>query len=212
MHMRRFIILGLAILVSFGLAIGPSVAQTEDSEGEDSEETFELRPPNYVSATYGFGLALPPGYMAFELDDGEIWMLEILGEMDEPLARMVVEALPEGVTDVIDYWAAMKERDQLMDRNITYEKVDSIADSAAILARIESMQAGEYILSITWVFVHEGNGFSLSAYPPSIGGGANLARDLGLELSQQFRWMSEEEIAEFEENPPEIEPGAGEEF
>jgi hypothetical protein len=106
----------------------------------------------------------------------------------------------------------MKDRDELMERNITYEKVSSISGTPAIQARVEQIDSGEYILSIFWVFIHDGHGFTLAAYLPAGGSDAVAAKDLALQLSQQFRWMTDEEIAAYNENPPEADLGGGTEF
>jgi len=178
------------------------------AQEEDTEEEIELRPVNYVSETYGFGLALPDGYLPFDFSDEESgsWTLNILGEMIQPSAIINVEPLPEDVNDVAGFWQLMKDRDRYMERNITYEKVDSVAGVGAIQARVEDMQVSEYILAITWVFVNDGHGFVISAYPP-VGGNNALAREFSLDIVTQFRWMTAEEIADTEVE--ELDPDAG---
>lgn len=174
-------------------------------------ETVALRPPNYVNSEYGFGIALPDGYSANESINNGIWLLQIYCDMDEPMAQLSIEPLPSGVSDVTGFWQRMKERDNLMARNITYEKIDSIADTGAVQARVEKIENGNYILAITWVFVHDGCGFTLSGYPPMTGAN-NEARNIALEIAQQFRWMSDEEIDETEPQIPSFEIPAGREF
>jgi hypothetical protein len=172
-------------------------------ETEGDEDAVELLPPNYVNETYGFGMVVPEGYITFDYDQDGIWVLQLIGEPDQPGARISAEELPEGVIDTAGYWQLMKDRDPLMENNITYEMVDSIAGTGAILSRVEQIQNDKYILAITWVFVHDGYGFTLSGYPGEAEG-AGDAKAFALETAQQFRWMTPEEIAETEiENPPE---------
>jgi hypothetical protein len=162
-----------------------------------------------VSGEYGFGIALPEGYVAVDYDADGTWVLEIIGEFDQPTARISAEPLPEDVVDVGGFWQLMKDRDPLMKRSITYEMVSMVDDSPAVLARIERIEAGDYILAITWVFVHDAHGFTLSGYPAA-GKDFNTARDIALQVRDQFRWMTEEEIAAFEEQ--ELVIPEGEEF
>ena len=208
MKFSRFFIL-LFVTYLFLSWFGLVAAYAQDEE----VEVIELLTPNYVSADYGFGMFIPDGYIAADFIDEEIgaWTLNILGEMDQPSSILNVEPLPDDVTDVAAYWQFLKDRDQYMERNITYEKVDSIAGVGAIQARIEGMEVNQYLLAITWVFVKDGHGFMLSSYPP-IGGNNSLARDFSLTMTDQFRWMSPEEIeaSEVEEFDPTM-PG-GEDF
>ncbi len=181
--------------------------------GQETDDEIELRSVDYISPVYKFGIALPEGYMAFDFTDEEsgAWVLNIAGEFDQATALISAEELPDDVIDVAGFWQLLKDRDPLMERNITYEKVDSVAGCGAVQARIEGMESGEYILAITWAFVRDGYGFTLSGYP-SAGGDNNSARDLALDLSGQFRWMTDEEIEEWESVEHEIEIPEGEEF
>ena len=182
------------------------------SQDEDAEEPV-LKAPNFVNGDYGFGMAFPDGYLPFDFydEDTKVWSLNILGEMEQASAILNVEPLPDDVVDVAGYWQHMKERDTYMEHNITYEKIDSVAGVGAIQARIEGMEVDNYLLAITWVFVHDGHGFVLSSYPP-VGGDNNLARDLGADLVEQFRWMTPEEIAGTEVEEPNPEMPGGQDF
>jgi len=178
---------------------------------QDEEVEVELLPPDFVSADYNFGLALPDGYYWYDIAEEGTWMIQIEGNPDEGMARISAEELPDGVQDAPGYWQYMKDRDSLMDRNITYEKIDSIANTGAIQARIERIEGGAYILAITWIFVHDGYGFTLTGYPPQLGD-YNLAREIAEDLVNQFRWMTDEEIEEFNAVEPEIDIPEGMEF
>jgi len=177
------------------------IAAYGQETGEETGDTLELLSPDYVSPEYGFGVALPDGYFAVELEEEETWMVNFESGPDEAKARISVEELPDGVSDVAGYWQHMKDRDALMERNITYEKIDTIAGTGAVQARIEQIERSNYILAITWVFVHDGYGFTLTGYPGA-SGDYNSGRDLTLSIAEEFRWMSNEEIAEFEESEP----------
>jgi hypothetical protein len=184
------------------LAIVPALAQ-EDTNG-DEEPAIELLPPNFASAQYSFGTVLPDGYIPFETSDEEgRWYLNIIGESWQASAIITAEELPEDVVDVAGFWQLMKDRDPYMAQNITYEKVDAIGDLGAVQSRVEKIEPSGYILAITWVFVKDGVGFTLSGYPPS-GGNNDEARDIALSIHDQFRWMTPEEITEFLANPVEI--------
>jgi hypothetical protein len=209
MFFKRYIVFGLMIAALQVCLAGISFSQESD---EEEEEAIVLLPPDFVSPEYKFGIALPEGYMAFDFEDESAWLCEIVGEIEQPTGRITSEPLPSGVTDVSGFWQAMKDRDELMERNITYEKVSSISGTPAIQARVEQIDSGEYILSIFWVFIHDGHGFTLAAYLPAGGSDAVAAKDLALQLSQQFRWMTDEEIAAHNENPPEADLGGGTEF
>ncbi|MFH1677083.1 MAG: hypothetical protein ABIC40_08660, partial [bacterium] len=189
------------ILVWILVLISPAYPAAKQDTKED-----ELRPPDYVNSEYGFGLALPEGYITFDYKDDKTNIIEILGQPDDPKANISIEPLPEDVTDVAGFWQFLKNRDPLMESGISYEMVTSVADTGAILARIEKIDHEKYILAITWVFVHDGFGFTLSGYPPP-SGKFNMARDFGYEIKSQFRWMTPEEIEKYEsekdaENPP----------
>ena len=204
MSMWRYLIPGtivvIALLFSFPLS------------AQDEAEVIELLDPDFVSPEYGFGIAIPDGYLAMDFEDENLWVLEIFGEMFEPTGRITIEDLPEDIVDVIGFWQLMKDRDSLMEQNITYEMVTSIADTPAVQTRVERLEADEYLLTIFWVFVRDGRGFTLAAYPPATGDDPGSAKVLALSLSQQFRWMTQEEIDEYMENPPEVDLGWGEEF
>jgi len=163
-------------------------------ETTDEETTTELLPPNYISETYGFGAVIPDGYITFDWEEEGVWVVQIIGETYQPGARISAEELPEDVLDTAGYWQLMKERDPLMANNITYEMIDSIAGTGAILSRVEDIENDNYILAITWVFAHNGYGFTLSGYPPETGE-YEMTGEFALEIAQQFRWMTPEEIA-----------------
>lgn len=182
------------------------------AQEESEEEAVELLTPDYVSSEYGFGIAIPEGYLAMDFEDEDLWILEIFGEFFEASGRVTIEDLPDGVVDVVGFWQFMKDRDSLMERNITYEMITSIADTPAVQTRVERMEADGYLLTIFWVFVRDGHGYTLAAYPPSTGDDPTSAKVLALALAQQFRWMTDEEMDEFTENPPEIDLGQGEGF
>lgn len=202
MYFNRFLLYAFVVfLCSSWLTLLAAYGQEETSDEE--EEAVELLEPNYVNEAYGFGLVVPEGYITFEMEDDGIWTLQLIGEMDQAGVRISAEELPEDVVDTAGYWQLMKERDPLMANNITYEMVDSIADTGAILARIEQIENDDYILAITWVFVHDDYGFTLSGYPPE-GEEYQEAKETALEIARQFRWMTPEEIEETEiEDAPE---------
>jgi urea transporter len=190
------------------------IAAYGQESGDGTEEAVELLPPDYVNATYGFGIALPDGYYSYETEENGIDAVSIEGNSDEAKARITIEELPDDVMDVAGFWQFMKDRDSMMARNITYEKIDSIAGVGAVQARVERIERSNYILAITWAFVHDGYGFTLTGYPPA-GADFNSARDLTEQLSQQFRWMTDEEIEEYQAanaGEPEIVLPEGEEF
>ena len=188
--------------------IVPALAQEDTGE----EESIELLPPDFVSETYGFGLALPDDYIGFETSDDEgRWYLNIVGEMWQASALLTAEELSEDVVDVAGFWKLMKDRDPYMAENITYEKIDSICDTGAVQSRVEKFEPSGYILAITWVFVKDGIGYTLSGYPPPDGDN-NEARNLALAIHDQFRWMTEEEIAEALPEIEETELPQGREF
>jgi len=182
------------------------------AHAQDETETEEvvIRDPNYVNAVYGFGMALPDGYIAADMEDEDMWYLNILGDFDQPSAMLTIEELPEDISDVAGFWQMVKDRDQLMENNITYEMVSAVGNSGAILTRVEMIESGTYMLTLTWVFVHDDHGFMLSAYPPP-GGENDTVKDFAKDLVDQFRWMSEEECAEFETEEEFIIP-EGQEF
>ena len=194
MKFSRFTLL---VLAAYILCSWAALVAAYGQEAEEEGEAVELRPVDYVNAEYEFGLALPEGYTTFEYEEGDVWVLQMIGEMEQPGARISVEELPEGVVDVAGYWQLLKERDPMMARNITYEKVGAVAGTGAVLSRVEYFEADQYILVITWAFVHAGHGFTISGYPPEMGE-YFLAKDIALDVAQQFRWMSDEEIASFE--------------
>ncbi len=181
------------------------------SQEEAEEEEVVLRDADYVSSEYGYGVAYPEGYITLDYDEESAWVVQLIGEMHQPSAQISSEPLPEDVIDTAGFWQFMKERDAMMSQNITYEKVDAVAGTGAIQARIENIQDGAYILAIIWVFVHDGNGYTISAYP-TIDGPIDEARDLSLDLVQQFRWMTASEIADWEAEEHPFDPGAGQEF
>ena len=199
----------LLLFVLLATTVWSLAAYAQDSS---EEETLELLPPTYVCDDLGFGVALPDGFIAYETEDEDgRYYLNIIGEYDQATSIISAEELPEDIIDLAGFWQLMKDRDPLMAGNITYEKIDSIADSGAVLSRVEMIEGGEYILAITWVFVHDGYGFTLSGYPPQDGDN-NLARDLALDIRNQFRWMTPEEIAECDFDPDEIQLPEGREF
>jgi len=209
--MKRSSIFLLAFFVFLFCAwLGLVVTYGQETEEPGAEEG-ELRPPDFVNADYGFGLALPEGYITFPDEDNGVWTLKRIGELDQPTAIVSAEKLPDDVTDVAGFWQFVKDRDPLVANNITYEKVGSIADTGAVQVRIERIENGKYILAITWVFVHDGNGFIVSGYPPE-GGDNNTARDIALEVAQQWRWMTDEEIQAFQSQEEENPPPQGKEF
>lgn len=193
----RFILLALFTLI-FSTWITLIAAYGQEN-GENADDTVVLLPPDYVCAQYGFGVALPDGYYVYDLEDENIWMAVFESGPDDANARIAIEELPDDVTDVAGYWQYLKDRDALMERNITYEKIDTIAGTGAIQARVERIERGGYILAITWVFVHDGYGFTLTGYPPE-SGDYNSGRDLSLAIAEQFRWMTDEEIEDFEDS------------
>jgi hypothetical protein len=226
MTIRRFIlftiILGLIALT--GLGAGASDVQAQISvENPDKEqpqdEVPELKNPNYTNSDYGFGIYVPSTYTTSSHKEGQTWVLEIAPDAEDTAsARLSVEALPKDVTDVSGFWEALKDRDLKMKHNTTYEVETSVGETGAIQARVESVEGGAYILVILWVWVHNGKGYTLSGYPP-MGGEPELARDLSLDLAQQFRWMTKEEIEAAQNAPQEEEPentkpnvGQGREF
>jgi len=184
----------IAISIAFLLIASPLYTQEE-------KDSIELLPPNYVNSEYKFGIALPKGYKAFSYSEGDFFFVEMVGNFEQASARLSIEPLPSDVTDFAGFWQAVKERDKLMKRSITYERVTSVADCGAIQARIERFEGADYILAITWAWVHDNHGYILTAYPPAEGDN-NLARDLAEQLVKQFRWMSDEEIAEALESMP----------
>ncbi len=204
MRVRVFYFALTAFLVCTWFILVAAYAQAQ-------EESDELLPPDYVNAEYKFGVALPEGYYWFDVEEDEAWMLQIESDPDEAMARISVEELPDGVLDAPGYWQHMKDRDALMDRSITYEKTDSIANTGAIQARIERFEGGIYILAITWVFVHDGYGYTLTGYPPQLGD-YSLAREIAKDLADQFRWMTDEEIEAFTAEEQEFEVPEGLEF
>jgi hypothetical protein len=206
MTVRAVFILGipaaLAAIAVFGAGASPVLAQISAENPEEEEPAIELLPPNYTNSDYHFGMLLPEGYTTYDSKEGEAWVLQMTPDSpDKGTARLSVEPLPEGVTDVAGFWQAMKDRDPMMAHNATYEMVTSVAGTGAILARIERMENGQYILAILWAWVHDGHGFTLSGYPPE-GGDNNLARDLAKQLIDQFRWMTDEEIAAAQAGTP----------
>jgi hypothetical protein len=208
MKFSRFLLLALfAYLICTWIGLVVAYGQEEGEE----EEGIELLPPNYVSAQHGFGIVMPEGYITFEYDEDGVWVLQLIGEMDQAGARITARELPEGVLDVAGFWQYLKDQDPLMARNVTYEMVDSIADTGAVLSRVEDIQGDTYILAIGWAFVHDGYGFTLTGYPPEMGD-YSLTKELALEVAQQFRWMTAEEIAEFESAEQATPPSAGREF
>ncbi|MCX6646643.1 MAG: hypothetical protein NTY09_09820 [bacterium] len=193
------------------LTIVPALAQ-ENTSSDEEAPAIELLPPNYASAQYSFGTVLPDGYIPVETTDEEgRWYLNIIGESWQASAIITAEELPEDVVDVAGFWQLMKDRDPYMAQNITYEKVDAIGGIGAVQSRVEKIEPSGYILAITWVFVKDGVGFTLSGYPPS-GGNNDEARDIALAIHDQFRWMTPEEITEFQANPVEIPLPEGREF
>jgi len=190
--LRRILFLIVCESVLALLFISPALSAVK----QDTKE-IEIRPPDYVNKEYGFGLALPEGFITFDYKDAKTNIIEILGQPDDPKATISIEPLPKDVTDVAGFWQFLKDRDSLMASGISYEMVTSVADTGAILARIEKIENEEYILAITWVFVHDGFGFTLSGYPPP-GGKFNRARELGYEIKSQFRWMTADEIEKYE--------------
>ncbi len=209
--MKRSSIFLLAFFVFLFCAwLGLVVTYGQETQEPPADEV-ELKPPDFVNADYLFGLALPEDYITFDYEDSGIWVLNLIGELDQPTAIVSAEKLPDDVIDVAGFWQLVKDRDPLVANNITYEKVGSVADTGAIQARIERIENGKYILAITWVFVHDGSGFILSGYPPE-GGDNNTARDIALEVAQQWRWMTDEEIQAFQSQEEENPPPQGKEF
>jgi hypothetical protein len=210
MSKRLFTFVLSLLLIACFLPV-PVIAQ---DQGE--EPVIELLQPNYMNSDYGFGMVVPADYTTSGHDEGETWVLEIMPSFpDLANARLSIEDLPDNITDVAGFWQIVKDRDPMMEHNTTYEMVTSVADTGAILARIENMENGQYLLVILWVWVHDGHGYTLSGYPPQ-GGDNDLARDIAKNLVVQFRWMTSEEIEAAESvplpAPPEPSIGPGVEF
>jgi len=205
----RFTAPALFIILTGLFLIGPTgfpVAAQDENGGEGNEENqVQLLDPNYLNADYGFGMVIPADFSPYGHDEDNVWVLEVSpATVEQASARLSIEPLGEGVTDVAGFWQAMKDRDRTMTRNITYEKVASVAGTGAIQTRVEKLEGARYMLIIMWVWVNDGHGFALSSYPAEAGGDYNLARDLAKQLVDQFRWMTPEEIEAAQESlPPE---------
>lgn len=203
MEKRIIFVLIVLLVLLFGMSI--SFAQGK-SKKKSKDEPVELKPPNYANRDYHFGLYLPEGYAVNEHKEGDVLVLEISsGSYEEPWARLSLESLPKGVTDVAGFWQTMKDRDRLMCINTTYERVTSVAQVPAIQARIESLENERYILAILWAWVRDGAGYTLVGYPPQ-NGKFNSARELARDLIDQFRWMTDEEIEAYERQSVEKSP------
>ena len=198
-------------------------ANPKDKEKSPDETAApELLTPNFMSSKYGFGIFVPEGFASTVTEEpkvlkytpkgatkpvtqkADLWMLGIssrLGDPTEPSARLTIEKLPTDVTDVGGFWKTMKDRDPLMEHNTTYERVAKVAQTGAIQARVERMEGTNYILAIIWIWVHDGNGYTLTGYPPKEGNN-DQARDIVKNLIDQFRWMTAEEIKAVKEAPP----------
>lgn len=183
-------ILIIMFLVQFVLVIAAFAQDEED-------EIIEIRPPDFVSADYGFGIALPDGYIVFDYDVDQAWVAEIVGDPGQPTGQLTAETLPDDVPDVAAFWQLLKDRDPVMENSITYEMNSSVGGTLAIQARTEQIEGGVYVLGLSWIFVHDGTGFSLSVYPGS-DADVEVTRFLGQELTQQFRFMEPEEIEAFQ--------------
>jgi hypothetical protein len=213
---RSYIFAILLALVLSTFQSFASAAPIQDDKGadkvkpkpKDTEEPAppELLTPNLMHSKYGFGVYVPDGYTSTVSIEKNIWAADIaseIGDPTQPAARLTIEKLPPKATDVGEFWTAMKERDDVMKHNITYERITKVAGSGAIQARIEKLEGGQYVLAILWVWTHDGYGFTLTGYPPK-DGDASLSRDLAKELIDQFRWMTKEEIEAAKNAPPAV--------
>jgi hypothetical protein len=197
-------------------------AKPDDKNKADEGAAPELVTPNFMNTKYGFGVFVPEGYASTVSEESQtwkytpsgenkqvtkkvtLWMLGIengLGDTTQPTARLTIEKLPEKITDVGGFWQLIKDRDTVMAHSTTYERVTRVAGSGAVQARIERLDSGRYILAILWIWVHDGYGYTLTGYPPQ-DGDFDQARELAKNLTDQFRWMTKEEIDEVKNAPP----------
>jgi hypothetical protein len=198
----------LLIIALVTLFLAPAAFAQDDSGDED---LFVLQDPTYVNEEYGFGVALPDNYRGFNLSGDEIFMAQFLSDPELPSGQLTIEELPEDIVDSSGFWLWIKQRDPATENNLTYEKTSSVAGTGAIQTRIERIERGGYILILSWIFVHDGYGYTLSV-TPGMDMDVDATRDLGTTLSEQFRWMTAEEIGEFNSETDETEIPAGEEF